>query len=237
LRNPSEAVTLLIFQKYGGFMKMNYLALITIFASTVGFAADDTHITFGKITSGATGTKLTSITSKRSADASGRYAGFAFVEGSDAMRLDAVKLTALVRPQVGLQLTTTSSISNGFATADVTAGSWTRPSFEAYVEAYDYQESNCPLSWGYYIGALPQPDGAYTTFSGLYCTTYLSTCTPTDSVYAEYGSFYGPESISEGYKLCYLSNDFYHEPDDQIEGDEYTLRGQSAVNCTDTCEQ
>jgi|GEM_PF-3805646 len=212
-------------------MRSITLALIGLFLSADGFAAD-TQVTFGKISSGASGLGVTSIKSNGTDDGNGRYEGFAIVNKSDGIRLDSVKLSAQARPEVGVNFSTTTAISGGVANANVAVGGWKRPNVLPTVGASDTYQ--CAVSWADDIGTLPTPTGVYTFFDARYCMTNTASCTPTTTFSRYYGAG-GPEWVYDGQRLCYNSDNYTHDPDPYTSGDEVILDGESSVTCTNIC--
>jgi len=210
-------------------MKWMAFSLVVLFSSVVGFAEDDTNITFGKISSGASGLKVTSVASQNNADSEGRFGGFALVEGSDAMRLDAVKLSAVARPQGGTKLSTTTAISNGSASADVVSGAWTRPQVVPTLGAFS--GGSCPISWTDAIGVLPEPDGVYAFLDAYYCMTSSTTCSPSAQFSRYYGAG-GPDWVYSGERVCATTGIYGY---DNYYGTAYSLEGDTNVICTGIC--
>ncbi len=208
-------------------MILNLFFLLGMFFSLQG-TADDTTLEFGKITSGAAGLSLTSISSKNTDDGEGRFHGFALVNKSGAMSLDLLKVAALKRPEGGTQMETTQAISGGIASANVVSGSWTRPNVIPTVGTSDTIE--CAVSWADAIGSLPQPDGVYSFFDGYYCMTSGASCTPTSQFSRYFGSG-GPESVPDGERICYNAGLYGYNNS----GVEYSLDGESSITCTNIC--
>ncbi len=210
-------------------MKLTVFAIIGLGLSSLG-VADDTTVEFGKITSGAAGTKLTTISSQNNDDGQGRFHGFAVVEKSDSMRLDLVKVAAIARPEVSVKLETTEAISGGFADSNVVSGTWQRPNVIPTVGASNSTE--CSVSWTDAIGALPQPDGIDAFFDGYYCMTSGASCTP-GTMFSRYFGSGGPSSVPDGERICYNAGTYGYY--NSGSGTEYSLQGETNVTCTNIC--